>query len=155
DAPPDRGPGVEQGDPELVDPPGVGDGTEATGAVEAWAMRSVTCRSELRTTPVPACRMAFSAFSLTALNSASVNWMARWFRSARFSRSAGSGMISATTLRWSWVSLTGMCCGSAGMVSPLVLDLFLVDGEARLQVVRQGSGVVLGVGVQPEAPGAV
>src|SRR5262249_13815401 len=42
-----------------------------------------------------------------------------------------------------------------GIVSPLVLDLFLVDGEARLQVIRQGSRVVLGAGVQPEAPGTV
>jgi hypothetical protein len=48
DAPPDRGPGAEQGDPELVDSLG-GDGTEATGAVEALGRTSVTCRSELRT----------------------------------------------------------------------------------------------------------
>jgi hypothetical protein len=34
DAPPDRGPGVEQGDLELVEALGGGDGTEATGAFE-------------------------------------------------------------------------------------------------------------------------
>src|SRR5262245_42572693 len=44
---------------------------------------------------------------------------------------------------------------SGGILSPLVLHLFLVDDEARLQVVRQGSGVVLVAGVQPEAPGLV
>jgi hypothetical protein len=44
------------------------------------------------------------------------------------------GEISATL--YCWVSLTG-----SGIVSPLVLDLFLVDGEARLQVVREGRRV--------------
>src|SRR6516165_2386912 len=43
----------------------------------------------------------------------------------------------------------------SGGVSPLVLDLFLVAGEARLLVVGQRSQVVLGAGVQPEAPGMV
>src|SRR5260370_20127796 len=121
----------------------------------AWAARSVTCRNELRTMPVLACRMAFPAFSLIAFNSARLTWMVRWFRSSSFSRSASSGAISATTFRWAWVSLTGKCCGTAGILSPLVLDLFLVDGEACLQVVRQGSRVVLGAGMEPEAPGAV
>src|SRR5262245_61950508 len=49
-----------------------------------------------------------------------------------------------------WASLTGK-----GIASPLFFDLFLVDSEARLQVFRQGSRVVLGAGVQPEAPGLV
>src|SRR5262245_32695508 len=105
--------------------------------------------------PVLACRMAFPALSLTAFNSARVNGMVRWFRSSSFRRSASSGAVSATTLRWARVSLTVMCCWGSGIVSPLVLDPFPVDGEARLQVVRQGRRVVLGAGVQPEAPGAV
>src|SRR5579871_2819994 len=40
-------------------------------------------------------------------------------------------------------------------MSPLVLALFLVNGEARLQVIRQGSGMVLGAGMEPEAAGAI
>jgi hypothetical protein len=41
------------------------------------------------------------------------------------------------------------------MVSHIVfVQSFLVNGETRLQVVRQGSGVVLGAGMEPEAPGA-
>src|SRR5262245_4107011 len=52
-------------------------------------------------------------------------------------------------------SANGDRCGTAGIVLPLVLDLFLVDGEACFQVVRQGGRVVLGAGVQPVAPGAI
>src|SRR5579883_3436475 len=83
--------------------------------LRAWAARSVTCRSELRTMPVLACLIAFSAFALIAFNSAKVNGMVRWFRSCSFSRSASSGAISATTFRWACVSLTGACCGTAGI----------------------------------------
>src|SRR5262249_41948924 len=37
----------------------------------------------------------------------------------------------------------------------VLLDLFLVDGEPRLQVVRQGSRMGLGAGMQPGATGTV
>jgi len=41
------------------------------------------------------------------------------------------------------------------VVSLIVLDLFLVDGEPRLQVIGQGHRMVLGAGVQPQAAGVV
>jgi hypothetical protein len=41
------------------------------------------------------------------------------------------------------------------IVSPLLFHLFLVNGETSLQVVWQGSRMVLGVGVKPQALGAV
>ena len=53
--PPDRGPGVEQRDLELVDPLRGRDGADAPGAVERPGVSSVTCRSELRIMPVLAC----------------------------------------------------------------------------------------------------
>src|SRR5262249_59324336 len=71
-------------------------------------------------------------------------WRPRFLSS--FSRAGSSGAISATL--HCWASLTGK-----GIPSPL--HLFLVDGKARLQVVRQGGRVVLGAGVQPEALGSV
>src|SRR5262249_55342685 len=90
-----------------------------------------------------------------AFNSARVNGMVRCGFSSSFSRSANSGAISATTFRWAWVSLTGKCCWESGIVSPLILDRFLVNSETRLQVVGQGSRVIFGVGMEPETPGAV
>src|SRR5262245_66474243 len=52
-------------------------------------------------------------------------------------------------------SANGDRCGTAGIVLPLVLDLFLVDGEARFQVVRPGGRAVRGSGVPPVAPAAI
>src|SRR5262245_45233560 len=85
--------------------------------------------------PVLACRMAFPAFSLTAFNSARVNGIVRWFRSSSLSRSASSGAISATTLRWAWVSLTGNCCLEMGIAIATPTSSM---GQRRLQVGNPG-----------------
>src|SRR5262245_16548428 len=99
----------------------------------AWAVRSVTCRSDCRTMPVVALRTAAPAFALIAFNSVSVKGMVRWLRSPSFSRSASSGAISATTFRWAWVSLTGNCRG----VSAIGLHLVLFPWQALPQDVQQ------------------